>query len=299
MHRYRATLLLVLCGICVGGRIVGAAERGDVSSLTNEYLAARDQVIEDLGKLSQDAAWDREPKALADLEERMNSLIGPISIRALPKASFNLNDLTHGEGFGKLDGLRFASEDGRTQLVVSTLPLLRSWLALHANWGENLSPDFPRVLGTEPFYTQAIAEGAAYFIFADLPVSAPSGTSFVSATLDAEAQDVGQREPTEIVMSVLAGDRVYILTQKLDTRTAAIPACETIASALLRKSEELSARYRASNLADQKSLDEAERLELKSDEDYRHCFAARARNQEGFAGALRQAQALLAVIPSP
>ena len=302
MRRYRVVLLLVLCMVCGNGAVAGAAESGDRAGLTEDYLSARDKAVENLGKLPQEAAWKREPQALSELEKRMNSLIGPISVRSLPKAGFNLSGLAHDEGFGRLDGLLFSSEDGGTKLVVSTRPLLRSWLTAHKNWSgegraDNLSPHFPAVLGTESFYTQAVADGSAYMIFAPLPVTAPPGAAFISATLDGQAQDVGLREPAKIVMSVLAGDRVYILMQELGVKIDALPACETIASKLLGKSDELLSRYRAGNLADQKLFDEAETLELKSDQEYRRCFAAQAPKQPAFAAAIRQAQALLAILP--
>ena len=108
------------------------------------YIAARDRAIGDIKRtektLSPEAWSKKQDVATTDLLARLKSVIGEISLPGLPATAKLNNDTLSAsdEGFGKLDGLLFATEDYRTSAVVTTEGLLKRWLTAHRNWWKGL-----------------------------------------------------------------------------------------------------------------------------------------------------------------
>ena len=103
-------------------------------SPTQIYLDKRNEVISKAEKGSQ--AEDGMPleKMEAELngplKKMIRNAIGSFNIKGFPKKwEYNIDSLYRGDpGFYALDGMRAASLDGKTQAVVSTVPLLRAWV---------------------------------------------------------------------------------------------------------------------------------------------------------------------------
>src|SRR5262245_55088378 len=107
------------------------------------YLAARDAQIRRLTALSKptpsaDKVLKEHERAVAELEKQLKGIIGTaaLAVPGLPKeGKLNNDTLTEGDqGFGMLDGIRYASADYKAHAVVTTEGLLKAWLPLHRKW---------------------------------------------------------------------------------------------------------------------------------------------------------------------
>jgi|GEM_PF-7001519 len=84
------------------------------SSATKEAVAAARATLDDM---------------LKKLEGMLRDLIGPLELAGFPKeGASNIASLEHDIDFGNLDGIQARSLDGKTNVIVSTTPLLRAWL---------------------------------------------------------------------------------------------------------------------------------------------------------------------------
>ncbi len=266
-----------------------------------DYLSQRDRAIKELDREYDDNLYKDAEQALAKLEKPLADLIGPTEIQGLPrKGKINLQNLIREGGFGMLDGLSYTSPDKKTQAVVTTKPLLQAWIKEHETWwndGTTMPQDMENALKTDAFYTQVIAGDVSIARYAELPVSAPAGTSFVYAMLGAGRQEYNSQLPNEINVAVLRGDKVFILTQPVEAKIQRIAACDQIWSGYQRKQEEALKAFRASN--DEKHINESTRLEREGDRRFRNCFAQRFKEQAAYQAVIRQAHELVQRLPSP
>jgi hypothetical protein len=272
------------------------------------YLAARDAAIKKLaamdagGELSKQAT-KFEQAAMRDLEKRMQAVIGKPALKGVsPNGKYNVEALMSGDiGFGTLDGLAYTSKDDKTRIVVSTETLASKWLADHKDWWkklENPPQELPAAIRTEPFHTQATSAGAAVAIYAELPVTKPAAAKAVAAMLVTRRQDIGPSAPDEILVSAVQGGRVYIVSQRVEGKAKPIPACTEIFDRAMKEAEVLSEAYRASNLKDEKSLDDSWKKQEEGDIGMRKCFGDRVKSESYFGELTRMAQALLDGLPS-
>jgi hypothetical protein len=264
------------------------------ASPVQDYLAARDAYLaqfKDSAPGGKDepvtAAHDR---ALGDLETRLRGILGPTRIEGFPaEGKINLESLDQGDlGFGLLDGLVYATPDDKTQIVVTTRELLDKWLAGHRRWWNDKN-DMPQglepALKSEAFYTQALSSGSYFYKFADIPVARPAGATFAFATLIGRAQDVGLETPDEIVLTLLHGDRAYVIVAPTAVEAKTTAQC-------------VQAWKKAERQADNAQSDKGEQLRDAGYLAYRRCFAAQAPRQGYFPALVKQAQALIEGLPT-
>ncbi|RUU67484.1 hypothetical protein EOD04_16020, partial [Mesorhizobium sp. M2C.T.Ca.TU.009.01.2.1] len=104
-------LVLTLLFALAGGTALAASPEDD-------YIAARDKAIADItAQESANTAIEtidaQNEKALADLQQRLAAILGPLSVKGFPATgtnnieSLNASDI----GYGMLDGLRYAQSD--------------------------------------------------------------------------------------------------------------------------------------------------------------------------------------------
>jgi len=265
------------------------------------YLAARDAAIAKLktdGEVS-DAMMKQEKAARADLAKRLAKIIGPVAIKGLAaKGTANLDTLFEGDvGFGMLDGLRYATSDGKQAVVVTTTGLLDAWVAGRPQ-DSKLPASATEALKAETAYTQAISSDAAVSRYAEIPITKPAGASFAYAMLTATSQDVGPPAPTDIIVALIAGDRAYIVSANATAKITAIGACEAIAKELSAQADVAYQKYTASELKDEAAFNESTRLRESADTEYRRCYGEKASSEPFFAGVLKQAQALVDQLPA-
>jgi hypothetical protein len=151
-----------LCVAALGSTDYGSQERQAAvdpwlaaSSPTQAYLSARDKAI--AVAESPEINDERDQRAPDGLQTMVRALVGPICVKGFPAQGTNhLTTLTSEIGFGMLDGLTASSLDGKTQLVVTTKPLLLAWLAEHQHWQnsatDNLPADISSAFKNENFY---------------------------------------------------------------------------------------------------------------------------------------------------
>ena len=263
------------------------------------YIAARDAAIakvKAMDKANMDKAKAKpastngddsaelalEEKARKGLEVPLRAVVGPVAIKGLDgEGAINLDSLSEGdEGFGLLDGIIYGPADAKTRVIVTTDGLLARWLNRHKDWWGKGSAGIPLNPGaavkTDAFYTQAVPTDAAIMRFAELPIRKPAGAAFAFAMLAARSQDDAPAKADEIFVAMAQGGRVFIaFTKELDA-IGPIASCDQIKSDLVKKSEA---------------------LRDKADTEFLRCFAEKASQQNGFAGAVTAAQALIARLP--
>ena len=253
------------------------------------YLASRDAHIRKLAAVEKSAGLESErlrkahEQAVADLQKQVARIVGPSApaLPGLPAAGRLNNDtLTKGDmGFGLLDGLRYATEDHGTMVIVTTDGLFRTWLREHRKWwnDNNVPQDPAQALRHTSFYTQALNTDAAVFKFAELPVKKPAAASLVFAMVGTRAQDVGSREANEVTLALLQGGKLYVVRVKAGTKLGPFPPCDEIWDKAPQNSPE--------------GLDRADRA-------FRRCFAERAPRDKGFSELVRQAQDIIDKLPA-
>jgi len=279
------------------------------ASLEESYFAARDAYIDKLKPAEinveiEDRVLKQDELARSDLEQQLRRIIGSSATKGFPsQGRSNLDTLIEGySSFGLLDGLLYASPDGKTRVVVTTEVLLGHWLRGHKDWWGPTVPNVPQgveaALKSEAFYTQALNTDAAISRYVEIPVSKPAKARFAFAMLVARAQDLGPRTPDELIVSIVQGARVLVVSAPAKARIDRAPACEEIWQEALRKAAKSREANEAPEQKDDKLSEQATRMEEEGDAAFHRCFAQHAKNQ-GFVAALtRQVQALVDRLPS-
>ncbi len=266
------------------------------------YIAARDRAIGDIKRtektLSPEAWSKKQDVATTDLLARLKSVIGEISLPGLPATAKLNNDTLSAsdEGFGKLDGLLFATEDYRTSAVVTTEGLLKRWLTAHRNWWKGL-PNPPvgadAALKSTEFYTQGLSADAQVVKFADLPVGATTGSTRTHALLAARTQDMSPRLPDEFYISVARDGRVIILNARVATPITPIAACDVLKSATEKRIQAFDESSRKNVMKGGDYADTIDKLRMRGDAEYLKCFAERASGEPFYEKAVAEARALI------
>lgn len=187
---------------------------------TDAYLAIRDKEVAALAGLEYtDASEEMERLALEALDPMIRSLVGPVHIPGfLPPGKPNVDQISGGTSFGKLDGMRLPSTDGKAFMIVSTILLLDAWrkATVHGH------PDPFRQPGD--FITSAVANDASAEVVARIPVVARGVRDRAGAVLMLFAQDVfGGYLPRQVAVSVVRGGRMFLIIE--DIAAAPIPEC--------------------------------------------------------------------------
>jgi hypothetical protein len=261
------------------------------------YLASRDRDIAAANREKAPLSNKALQRATGDLERRLRRLVPPLSAQGFkPTGKSNVTTLTREQGFGQLDGLVFTSQDDKTSVVVTTKPLLETWIKAHANWWPNdvnVPQTVDAALQAEVLYTQAISTDAAVAKFAEIPVAKPAEASFAFVMLDIRRQDIGRDMPNEIFAAVIRGDTVLIASQPLAKALSPIPACERIWTEAAAKADAAMADYRAHHLGNDTVFEAAQKLSNDGDLAHRRCVAEMIKDQAEYQPLLRQAQALV------
>jgi hypothetical protein len=272
---------------------------GSAASPEQAYLAARDAYIKALSRGEPDPDFKKHERALADLETQLRKIIGPTTLPGFPaEGKIHLDTLSSGdEGFGLLDGLAYAIPlddkgiDEKVSVVVTTRSLFETWLRAHKT---NLQAA-PK---SDDFYRQALSTDSGVVVFAQLPVAKPSWARTAFAVLAIRTQDLVGSTPDEMDIVVVGAERAYAVTAKTEVAVGAIAACEKSRQQLKAQADAAQAAYEKSGAKNKALLDKSMKLEEQMDRAYLQCFAAHARDASGFAAAVKQAQALIDLLPA-
>lgn len=262
-----------------------------------DYVAARDAATAKIKKIeakNPDADVSKINKsALADLEKRLQAIIGPVAIKPYPeKGRMEYDSLSEGElGADGLDGLRFGKDGDGPQLVVTTDGLLETWLKRPREWGtaKGKRPSIDEALANAEFYTFAVGQDAALTKTADIPIAKPEGATFAVALLGGWAQDDGPNPIQDIVLAVRRAGKVYIASERAKAYKP-IPACDASLKAAEAKADAIYKKYQASGAKDEKIFNESSEAREKGDADYRACYRERAPKEAFFPALVKEAQ---------
>ena len=263
------------------------------------YLAARDAYIKVFSRDEPDPESKKHERALADLEAQLRKIIGPTTLPGFPaEGKIHLDTLSReDEGFGLLDGLAYVIAldekgiDEKVNVVVTTRGLFETWLKAH----KTTLQAAPK---SDEFYRAALSTDAGVVVFAPLPVAKPSWATTAFAVLAIRTQDLVGPTPAEMDIVVVGTERAYAVTAKLETAVGAIEPCEKGRQQMKAQAEAARAAYEKSGAKNQALIDKSFKLEEQADHAYLQCFATRARDASGFAAALKQAQALVDLLPA-
>lgn len=225
------------------------------------YFKARNDFIR---QFENAADYDVEDSALAELEDKLKIIVGPVNIEGFPKqGKINLITLHKELGFGQVDGLRFESD--HESLFVTTDSLLKKYLAEE--------PALPKELGslsrTENFYRYVFSVDSHVTYYTEIPVKSVKEKTFAHAFLGITAQDIGPFIPTEIFVFVSNGNRIYMIYSPTTTEITEIPQCRNEWDKYYKKSEE------------------------QGFEAYYRCYGREAKNQQFFTLLQKQAQLIV------
>jgi hypothetical protein len=272
------------------------------ASLEDAYLAARDGYIKRFEKSpSDDATNEAYTRALADLEAKLRQVVGPTHLDGFsPDGKISLDALDSGdEDFGLLDGLVYVRADEKTRVLVTTASLFDKWLKAHERfWPETPLPaDMAEALKRDDFYTQALTNGAAVVTYAEIKVAKPAWATLAFAVLDARTQDQSPPVPDEMIITVRRADRVFLITAKTAVAAGPIAACDKIQAKLTAEAQAAGDADQAADGKDAALHEKAEQLARKADRAIPDCFATEARKAAFFPALVKQAQALIEMLP--
>ncbi|WP_175776018.1 hypothetical protein [Burkholderia anthina] len=220
----RISRLKVGVGVVVVAAVLAGVGVKVIASPADSYLAYRKKVaaVVVAARTEDQAALDKQ--YTADVNARLAKLIGPVRARgfaATPEGTVQSVGPVDGMQPGP-DGLAFKSEDGKSNLVVTTVPLLKAWAAT-ADAGIKPADDVATLFDNEALYTAVFGDDAAAFRFAELPVKRQPADGVVKALLLGESQDGVPDGPNTLAVSVREGQRVYFLWKTVTLRP--IAAC--------------------------------------------------------------------------
>ena len=288
MKRLLLTAMLVLSGPA----LAGPAEDG--------YFATRDKAIAALNRknINPDKQIEGDGKALADLAKRLQAIIGPYEVKGFaPTGKASLQTLVKEVGFGMLDGLAYASPDGKSDFVVTTPELFRRWLVgTSKKWTKITDPDqlAEQALRSEDVYTRAVSSDAAILSFAELPVRKPAGSPVALALIAGQTQDdAAMVKPDVILVSTQVGDKIVIGLLAPTMEAAEIDSCTQIYKSFETRANVIYEKYRASGLKDNKQFDQYTKLQNEGGRAYRQCYTEKMRTTPYFEKAVAQAQDFL------
>lgn len=248
------------------------------------YLDLRDRYIAKFSAAKEsDEVYKQHDAALKELAGALRGLVGPVTIKGLPaEGRSNVDTLFRDDvGFGHLDGLSFASEGSKTQAVVTTIGLLKHWLAGHREDG--MPQEIGAALKSDRFYHDAIQD-AAFAIYAELPITKPARASVAAAVLGVRGNGDLKGPPGEIDVVAIQGERVYFLAVNEAVKTTPIPTCEKVWKQMMAKP------------VDKKDPRGEMTREDKAMKAFTACFAREAPSQSWYAAAVTKAQAQLELL---
>jgi predicted CoA-binding protein len=245
------------------------------------YLDLRDRYIAKFAKAAEsDETTKQHDAALRELAGVLRGLVGPVTIKGLPSdGKSNVDTLFRGDmGFGHLDGLGFASEGDKMQVVVTTTALLKHWLAEHREDG--MPQEVDAAFRSDRFYYYAIQD-AAFAKYAELPIAKSATASVAVAVLGVRGNGGLKAPPHEIDVVAIQGEKVFFLAATDAVKTAEIPACEKVWKQMMAK----------------KAPQDAMAREDQAMDAYTRCFAREAPGQSWYATAVKKAQSQLELLP--
>ncbi|WP_321847999.1 hypothetical protein [Burkholderia diffusa] len=215
----RISRLKVGVGAVVVAAVLAAVGAKVIASPADSYLAYRKKAAAAVAAARTEDRPRVDQQYTADVNARLATLVGTVRAKGFAaKAAGTVQSVGPVDGMPPgPDGLAFKSADGKTNLVVTTIPLLKAW-ASTADAGIKPTDDVAAILDNETLYTYVFGDDAAAFRFAELPVKRQPADGVVKAWLLGESQDGVPDGPNTLAVSVRQGERVYIQWKSVTLR---------------------------------------------------------------------------------
>jgi hypothetical protein len=265
------------------------------------YIAARDAYRQSLTAQQQtkgDTVLPADSAAMRDLDARIRPVIGPFTSSAVVgNGRFNVQTLLPGyEESGLPDGLLYESPDSTTRVFVSTLGLMRSWIAWEFEKDTIVPRDPIAALRRPEVYTPIFEADAAVVRYADLPVDDKSKHVLAAMLVD-RAQDICQDcAPGEIMVGVNAGNRVFVV-ETAARDTIPVPEACLVAAKNDHRAEELSEAYSKGGASDTTVIEKSFHAENERFATLLECYALHLKTDPRFADLVAQARAIVHSLP--
>ena len=133
---------------------------------------------------------------------------------------------------------------------MTTNTLLDHWLKEHENWWReyaNPPQEIGDALKSDVFYTQAIATEGSFATYAEIPLEKPATAQRAAALLVARSPYIDEEWPDELIVSVEAQDRTFIVDAPVEAKIPAAPACDKIWRDSERQADDAYSAYSASD----------------------------------------------------
>lgn len=220
----RISRLKVGVGAVVVAAVLAAVGAKVIASPADSYLAYRKKAAAAVAAARTEDQAGLDKQYTADVNARLAKLIGTVRARGfVAQAEGTVQSVGPVDGMPPgPDGLAFKSVDGKMNLVVTTVPLLKAW-ASTADAGIKPTDDVAAMFDNETLYTNVFSDAAAAFRFAGVPVKRQPADGVVKALLLGESQDGVPDGPNTLAVSVQQGERIYILWKSVTLRP--IAAC--------------------------------------------------------------------------
>ena len=195
---------------------------------------------------------------------------------------------------------------------------IAAWLAQH----KEVAQDVAGTITSERFYAQMFSFGAAVMKYADIAVPKPANATSVYAALIGRQQDIGPYPPEEIVVTLVQGERIYVLRAKPETAIQMIPECTAVWDAVTKQrdaalqekwAKDKDSKAKGSKAQDSKTKDAKAKdsktddadddkpveIENAGDKAFHRCFAEKAKTAAFYPALQRQVQALVDRVGAP
>ncbi|HHT8994160.1 TPA: hypothetical protein ACT5B2_002200 [Burkholderia cenocepacia] len=209
-------MALVAVIAAVGAKVVGPS--------TDSYLANWEKVAAEVGAATTEDQADLDKKYAVEVNVRLVKLVGMGEMKGVSaKTGSNVQSVLADDGMTSGPGELFLkSDDGKVNLLVTTVPLLKVW-DKSANMGLKSKDDVAVIFDSETFYTDVFADDAAAFRFAELPVKRNPAEAVVKALLLRESQGGVPEGANTLAVSVKQGGKGHVLWREM--KVAEIAAC--------------------------------------------------------------------------
>lgn len=266
---------LMLTLALVGALLLTGSPSPKLSAAEQTYVAARDAETVRFSK--GEGPFDAEREALERMRGMLRDIIGPVRLPGLA----GQGELAY-EGFwgvgstpGVVDGLWFDWQG--THMFVTTRALYM--LAAGGSRGQTATDT------EDDLVARTVHAGHAAFVtFADLPVKFSAEAKRGRAVLGLSAQDDGPFPPSDLVVQMERGGKMFVVAAALQ------PPMEQV--------EDCAMKYLAATKSSGGGADDRVKTRERAFASYRRCFGQAVASLPTYGGVLTRAQTIVDLLES-
>ena len=244
----------------------------------------------------------RDDDAIRDLAARMRKIFGPLHAEIFADSgTSNVSSLLPSDmDFGAVDGITYWSSDSM-RVLVTTRALLTGYLKERAAAGDTTLPLDPiSTLARQEVYSHAFPEDTFVLRYADIPVDHAGESGVVAAMLVARAQDYAAFTPDNVMVSVIRGDRIYLVEARPRALIPPDASCVAIWTNAERQRDSLYDAGQSTpsdTAARDSSFRIADRIEERGQASVGQCYAEHVRSDPRFAAIVQQVAEIVRRLP--